>query len=142
VHVEGMDHVGVVVRDIGAAIERYGALLGLVLDGRESFGGGRIEIAFLAPRPGVRPSVELLAPTRPGSTAWDFLRARGEGIEHVAFRVANTDQALEHVRRTAPDALRDTCARPGAGGMDIAFLRPDALFGVLCEFVSARREEG
>lgn len=134
-----MDHVGVVVRDVEAAIERYAALLGLVVDGRETFGAGGIEIAFLAPAPGVRPSIELLAPKRPGSGAWDHLQARGEGIEHIAFRVDDTDRALDHVRRLAPDALSDACARPGAGGMDIAFLRPEALFGALCELVSPRR---
>lgn len=137
--VQGIDHVGVVVRDVEAAIERYAALLGLVVDGREALGGGRLEIAFLAPAAGVRPSVELLAPKRPGSGAWDHLQARGEGIEHIAFRVDDTDRALAHVRRKAPDALSDACARPGAGGMDIAFLRPEALFGALCELVSPRR---
>ena len=140
--IEGVDHIGIVVRDIEEATARYALLLGLKEESRESYGEGQMEIAFLVPMPGIRPSIELLAPLRPGSSAWEFLQTRGEGIEHVAYRVTDVAFELGRIRETMPEALEDTCARPGAGGMEIAFLRLSALFGALTELVAPRRGVG
>ena len=136
--VQQLDHVGIVVRSLDRSCARYQKVLGLQVDHVEEYGAGLLRIAFLPVNggdAGHTPKLELLEPLRPGSSAWDFLEAHGEGVEHLAFLVDGLDRALDSLAdRHVP--LRDRCSRAGAGGMRIAFLDPTALDGVLAELVS------
>lgn len=130
-----IDHIGVIVSDIEKAIEQYRNVLGLRLDRVEEYGQGLLKIAFL---PLGELQIELIQPLKPGSSAWEFLKEKGEGIEHIAFRVSDINKELnEIIRKNVP--VTDSHPRKGAGDTRIAFLQRDALNGVLGEFVSDQK---
>lgn len=130
-----LDHIGMVVRDIDFTAARIERTLGLHIAAREDYGDGLLAIAFIPIGANLEgPKIELLEPHRPGSTAWDFLQAHGDGIEHVAFLVNDVDEELTFLNGAVP--LTDDCGRPGAGQMTIAFLGADAIPGMLTELVS------
>jgi methylmalonyl-CoA/ethylmalonyl-CoA epimerase len=133
-----LDHIGIVVRDMEFTLRQYETVLGLKPTHSESYGDGLIDIAFIPVGPKSAygwTKIELLQPLRPGSSAWDFLHQYGEGVEHLAFLVENVDSELDRLAHLSIP-MRDQVSRPGAGGMQIAFLNPRALSGVLAEFVT------
>lgn len=134
----GLDHIGIIVRDLTQAIDQYQAVLGLSVSRIEDYGNGLLTIAFLPiPTNGQEngPQIELLQPHRPTCSAWRFLEDKGEGIEHLAFRTDSIDNDLtEMILKGIP--LWDQSARPGAEGTRIAFIDPAGLSGCLVELVS------
>ena len=135
--VQLLDHIGVVVRDMTYTLRQYQQVLGLAATHTENYGDGLLEIAFLPVGPESafgRTKIELLQPLRPGSSAWNFLHDYGEGVEHLAFLVGDVNGELDRLAHLGVP-MRDHVARPGAGGMQIAFLEPHALSGVLGELV-------
>lgn len=127
---QAIDHIGIVVRDLEAAIATYGRALGVECR-RESLPERQIEIAFF---PVGESRMELIMPTSPDSSLAAFLEKRGEGLHHVAYRVADCAAALEQAR-AAGLRLIDEIPRPGAHGTLVAFVHPACLHGVLTEFV-------
>jgi methylmalonyl-CoA/ethylmalonyl-CoA epimerase len=133
-----LDHIGIVVRDMEFTLHQYKTVLGLKPTHSETYGNGLLEIAFIPVGPKSDygwTKIELLQPLRSGSSAWDFLHQHGEGVEHLAFLVEDVDSELDHLAHLNIP-MGDQVSRPGAGGMQIAFLNPHALSGVLAEFVS------
>lgn len=128
--VQAIDHIGIVVRDLEAAIATYEKVLGGRAQ-RESLPERQIEVAFF---PVGESRIELIMPTSPGSSVSGFLEKRGEGLHHVAYRVADCAQALAQAR-AAGLRLIDESPRPGAHGTLVAFVHPAGLGGVLTEFV-------
>ena len=140
--VQMLDHIGVIVRNMESTLRQYEQILGLRPTHTETYGDGLIDIAFLPVGPDSafgRTKIELLQPLRPGSTAWDFLHQHGEGVEHLAFLVDDIDEELDRLAHLGIP-MHDHSARPGAGGMLIAFLEPHALSGVLGELVMPVRQ--
>jgi len=140
--VQFLDHIGVVVRDMASTLRQYEQALGLRPMHTEIYGDGLLEIAFLPVGPESafgQTKIELLQPLRPGSSAWDFQHQYGEGVEHLAFLVGDVDEELDRLAHLSVP-LRDRVSRPGAGGMQIAFLEPRALSGVLGELVMPLRK--
>ncbi len=138
-----LDHIGVVVRDMEFTLRQYETILGLKPTHFETYGDGLLNIAFLPVGPQSEfgwTKIELLQPLREGSSAWEFLHTHGEGVEHLAFLVGDVDHELDRLAHLGIP-LRDTVSRPGAGGMQIAFLHPQALSGVLGEFVTPLRRK-
>lgn len=130
-----LDHIGMVVADIKATAERIEKALGLTVEAEEDYGEELISIAFIPIGQGLDgPKIELLEPHRPGSSAWDFLQAHGDGLEHVAFLVDDVDEELDQLKDSVP--LTDKAGRPGAGNKTIAFLSGEAIPGLLTELVS------
>jgi methylmalonyl-CoA/ethylmalonyl-CoA epimerase len=125
-----LHHVGVVVSDLDAALDRYGRL---------GFAGGE---RFALPEQGVTAAtfragvgyLELIEPTDPDGPIARFLAKRGEGLHHVAYGVADLAAAL---RRLADLGVRliDEAPRVGAHGWRIAFVHPESCHGVLTELV-------
>ncbi|MGB5983744.1 MAG: methylmalonyl-CoA epimerase, partial [Desulfobacterales bacterium] len=76
--------------------------------------------------------VELLESTAPDGPVAKYIDKRGQGIQHVAFRVANIEEALEELKAKGVKLI-DEKPRQGAGGAKIAFLHPKATNGVLVE---------
>ena len=76
--------------------------------------------------------VELLESTDPEGPVAKYINARGEGVQHVAFRVENIDEALAELKEKGV-RLIDQEARRGAGGARIAFIHPKETNGVLVE---------
>ncbi len=126
-----IDHIGVAVDDLEAAIELHRDTFGMPLVHRETIDGQGVQAALLD----VGDShVELLAPLADDTPVGRFLARRGPGLHHVAYRVDDVDSALEALR-AAGDRLLDETPRPGIRGSRIAFLHPSAAGGVLTEIV-------
>jgi LAO/AO transport system kinase len=122
-----VDHLGIAVRDLAAAVHAYEAI-GFTVDRIEEVPTERVRAAFL---PIGDAHLELLEPTDPGSVIARFLEKRS-GLHHVCVRVDDIDAALARLK-AAGVALVDEVPRPGAGGCRVAFVHPRAAEGVLIE---------
>jgi len=126
-----IDHIGVAVEDLDAAIELYRSGLRLPLVHREVVEEQGVEAVLLD----VGDShVELLAPLRPDTPVGRFLARRGAGLHHVAYRVASIEETLEALR-AAGTRLIDEQPRTGIRGSRVAFVHPASTGGVLTEIV-------
>jgi methylmalonyl-CoA epimerase len=131
---ETIDHVGVAVEDIDAALSLYGDTLGLPLVHRETVSEQGVEAALLD----VGDShVELLQPLGPDTAVGKFLARRGAGLHHVAYRVADVRETLTKLA-AAGVGLIDERPRTGIRGSRVAFLHPSSTGGVLTEIVQPR----
>jgi methylmalonyl-CoA/ethylmalonyl-CoA epimerase len=126
-----IDHIGVGVEDIDAAVALYSGVLKLTLVHRETLSDQGVEAALLDVGDG---HVELLAPLGPDTPVGRFLATRGIGLHHVAYRVEDVEQTLGELA-AAGVRLIDQRARIGIGGSRVAFLHPSATGGVLTEIV-------
>ena len=124
-----LDHVGVAVESLEEALEMYSGILGLKPSGMEIVEEQKLRTAFL---PLGDTEIELLESTDPEGPIGKFIAAKGQGVQHLAFRVEDIDAALEELK-AAGVRLIDEKARYGAGGARIAFLHPKATKGVLVE---------
>ena len=128
-----IDHIGVAVEDLDAAVALYEERLGMELQHRETVEGQGVEAVLL----GVGEShVELLRPLGPDTAVGKFLARSGPGLHHVAYGTDDIDSALESLR-DAGLALIDERARTGIRGSRVAFLHPKSTGGVLTELVEA-----
>jgi methylmalonyl-CoA epimerase len=125
-----VDHVAIVVKDIAASLPFYRDTLGLSFEGIESNEPYKVDIAFL--RCG-ETLVELLQPTGEGAFK-NILDTKGEGFQHVAFRVNNVSEGLA-VMKEKGVPLVDESPKPGGGGATIAFLDAAAANNVSIELI-------
>lgn len=126
-----IDHVGVAVEDIDAALPLYRTALGMELVHRETVAEQGVDAALLDVGDG---HVELLQPLGPETSVGKFLARRGPGLHHVAYRVADIDAALAALA-AAGLRLIDETPRVGIRGSRVAFLHPASTGGVLTEIV-------
>lgn len=126
--IKKVDHIGIAVKDLAEALKFY-ELLGLKAAGTEVVEEQKVKVAFL---PTGDSEVELLESTSPDGPIAKFIEKNGPGIQHIAFRVDNIEQALAELKEKGV-RLIDEKPRYGAGGARIAFLHPKATFGVLIE---------
>jgi methylmalonyl-CoA/ethylmalonyl-CoA epimerase len=131
-----IDHVGVAVEDIDAALPLYRDALGLTLAHRETVDEQGVDAALLDVGDG---HVELIAPLGPETAVGKYLANRGPGLHHVAYKVADIDQALDALRE-AGLRLIDERARTGIRNSRVAFVHPSATGGVLTEIVQPADE--
>jgi methylmalonyl-CoA/ethylmalonyl-CoA epimerase len=125
---ERINHVGIIVEDFDEAVQSFTGNLNLELDHVERY-GDLLDIAFI---PCGDTLVELIKPlTAEGSNA-DYLKEHGPGIQHLAFEVDNLEAALDELAARGVEPLGEAPV-PGAGGMRIAFLNPQAFAGILVE---------
>ncbi len=127
--VKHIDHIGVAVKSIDQAGRFYTEILGLGIEEVEEVADQKVKVAFI---PITDSEVELLESTDPDGPVAKYIDARGEGIQHIAFRVENIDEALEELK-TRGVRLIDQAPRKGAGGAKIAFIHPKETNGVLIE---------
>lgn len=128
-----IDHVGIAVSDMDAAVTRYQELLGVSPSVRKVMEKDGIEAAMLDLG---STHVELVAPTRADSAISKFLERRGEGMHHVAYRVDDIRAALAEAKAQGAQLL-DEEPRVGVMGHLVAFVHPRATLGVLTELVEA-----
>lgn len=133
--IKKIDHIGIAVKSIEEAAKLYEGLLGLKITQTEEVAEQKVKVAFL---PTGDSEVELLESTDPEGPVAKFIASRGEGIQHIAFRVDNIEEALEKLKK-AGVRLIDEKPRYGAGGAKIAFIHPKETFGTLIEL--CEREE-
>jgi methylmalonyl-CoA epimerase len=124
-----LDHIGIAVEKIDAALPVWEGVLGLPLHGIEEVAEQKVKTAFM---PIGESEIELLETTDPEGPIGKFIAAKGQGVHHLAFRVANIDEALAELK-TKGVRLIDETPRYGAGGARIAFIHPKATGGVLVE---------
>jgi len=126
-----IDHVGIAVRDLDAAIGYYRDIFGATVSHREHIDLDGVEEALIAVADSY---IQLLCPTRPDSPVARFLERRGEGLHHVGYRVEDCAVALAAVR-DGGGTLIDDAPRPGSRGTSVAFVHPKGSFGTLIELV-------
>ena len=124
-----IDHIGIAVANLDEALKFYEEVLGIKCTGVEVVEEQKVKTAFL---PIGDTEVELLESTDKDGPIARFIEKRGEGIQHIAYRVENIQKALEEVKKKGI-RLIDEKPRKGAGGAKIAFLHPKSTFGVLIE---------
>jgi len=124
-----IDHLGIAVKSIESAIKFYSEILGLKLEGEEVITEQKVRTAFL---PVGDTEIELLESTDPDGPVAKFIDKRGEGLQHIAFKVDDIDSALRELEARGV-RLIDSTPRIGAGNKRIAFLHPKDTFGVLVE---------
>ncbi len=128
---ERIDHVGIAVRDLEAAVQRYRAALGAEPVHRERVEEQGVEEVLFRLGDGY---VQLLGALGPGTPVGRFLERRGPGVHHVAYRVPDVARELERLR-AAGFRLVDEVPRRGSRGTTIAFVHPQGMEGVLVELV-------
>lgn len=133
--IQGVHHIGILVRDARAAAERIRSVLGLEVTTWEDYGPGQALIGFI-PLGGTL--LELVEPLTPEGFGADWLRERGEGIQHIAFQVEDIGAALETLKSRGV-VLQDHSPRPGAANTLIAFLAQDTAEGYMVELVQPRK---
>jgi len=124
-----IDHIGIAVNSIGEGKKFWTDVLGLKFEGSETVAEQKVTTAFF---PVGESEVELLESTAPDGPVAKYIEKRGEGIQHVAFRVENIEAALEELKSKGLKLI-DEKPRIGAGGAKIAFLHPKSTNGVLVE---------
>lgn len=130
--ISGIHHIGVAVADLDEALNTYEKLFGGHLEARETMPSQGAEAAALI----VGDSrVELLAATGDDTPVGRFLARRGPGMHHIAYEVEDISSELARLDGEGVE-LVDREPRPGLYGLQVAFLHPDAVHGVLTELVS------
>ena len=128
----GIHHLGVAVDDLDAALSTY-----------ERFFGARVEHRATVPEQGVEAAsvrigegrVELLEPLRSDTPVGRFLAKRGPGMHHVAYEVPDVEAAIAGLTQAGADLI-DQRPREGLFGLEVAFVHPHLVHGVLAEVVS------
>ena len=125
-------HLGVAVDDLDEAVETYSRLFGARLEHREAVVDQGVEAAAI--RVG-ESRVELLASLGEETPVGKFLASRGPGMHHVAYEVDDVRATLQHLSASGAE-LVDEEPRRGLYGLEVAFVHPSSLHGVLAEVVS------
>jgi methylmalonyl-CoA/ethylmalonyl-CoA epimerase len=128
----GIHHLGVAVDDLDGALATYERLFGARMEHRETVEEQGVEAALL--RIG-SDRVELLAALGEDTPVGKFLSNRGPGMHHVAFEVDDVGAALDELAAEGAELI-DERPRRGLFGLQVAFVHPDAVHGVLAEIVS------
>jgi methylmalonyl-CoA/ethylmalonyl-CoA epimerase len=130
-----IDHVAIAVHDLEAAISWYRDVFGATVEHREVVESDGVDEALLRVADSF---IQLLTPTRDDSPVAKYLEKRGEGLHHVAYRVADCAVALAAVKAGGGRVI-DDAPRPGSRGTIVAFVHPKTSFGTLIELVQDPR---
>jgi methylmalonyl-CoA/ethylmalonyl-CoA epimerase len=126
-----IDHIGVAVDDLDAAIDLYEQRYQMTEQHREVVEAQGVEAVMLEIGEG---HVELLKPLGPDTAVGKFPASRGPGLHHVAYQTSDIDAALEQMKAAGLELI-DQTPRVGIRGTRVAFLHPKATGGVLTELV-------
>jgi LAO/AO transport system kinase len=125
-----IDHLGIAVKSIDAALGFYTGQLGMEVALRETVAQEKVRVAML---PAGGPRLELLEPTEPDSVIGRYLEKRGEGLHHVALRVPDLAVAVQRLKAGGARILNEP--QRGAGGHEYCFVHPSSTGGVLLELI-------
>ena len=129
---KGIHHLGVAVEDLDDAVDTYQRLFGAEVEGRDTLESQGVEA--VAVRLG-ESRVELLASLGDDTPVGRFLAKRGPGMHHVAYAVDDLPQGLADLAGQGVHVIDDV-PRPGLFGMQVAFVHPESVHGVLAELVT------
>ena len=126
-----IDHVGIAVRDLDAAIAWYKQMFGAEVHHRERIESDGVDEALIKVADSY---IQLLTPYTDTSPLAKYMEKNGEGIHHVGYRVADCEKVLEHIKAEGARVV-DEHPRTGSRGTTVAFLHPKTAFGSLIELV-------
>ena|ERR1044072_2083498 len=126
-----IDHVGIAVEDLDAALALYMESLGMPLAHRETVEEQGVEAALLDVGEG---HIELLRPLGPDTPVGKFIAKKGTGMHHVAYAVSDIDAALEQAKAAGLQMIDET-PRVGIRESRVAFVHPKSTGGILTEIV-------
>ncbi|WP_394191555.1 VOC family protein [Paenisporosarcina quisquiliarum] len=129
-----LDHVGIAVRNIDDALPFYLNVLNGVLEDRYTSDAPGVEVHVAVVKTNDK-IIELLAPTNKNSPIARFLKQRGKGVHHIAYRVDDLDQAILEARKDGVRFLEDTL-RTNIRGRRLIYLNPVSTDGTLIELCS------
>ncbi|MDP3385939.1 MAG: methylmalonyl-CoA epimerase [Eubacteriales bacterium] len=124
-----IDHIGVAVKNLEESLKFYRETLGLDLQGVEIVEEQKVKVAFL---PIGDTEIELLESTDPDGPIAKYIDKKGEGVQHIAYRVDDIEMAIADMLSKGVKMI-DEKPRYGAGGAKIAFCHPKSTNGVLVE---------
>jgi len=124
-----LDHIGIAVKDLDAALAFYRDALGLAIEAAEEVASQHVRAHFV---PVGGPRLELLEATAAESPIAKYIEKRGPGLHHITLRVDDVGAALAELKARGVQLI-DSEPRPGAEGSLIAFVHPSATGGVLVE---------
>lgn len=124
-----VDHIGIAVKNLEETLRFYQDILGLELNGTEVVEEQKVKVAFL---PIGDTELELLESTTEDGPIARFIEKNGEGIQHIAFKVENIEEAIAYMQSKGMRMI-DEAPRYGAGGARIAFVHPKSSHRVLVE---------
>ena len=130
--VRGIHHLGIAVADLDEAVETWGRLFGAQVERRDSLESQGVDAVSLLVG---ESRIELLAPTGGDTPVGRFLARRGPGMHHVALETEDIEGMLRELD-AAGAQLIDQSPRRGLYGLEVAFVHPSAVHGVLTEVVS------
>ena len=128
----GIHHLGVAVDDLEEAVSTYVRLFGATVEHRATVSDQGVQAASVRIGDG---RVELLEPLGEDTPVGRFLAKRGPGMHHVAYEVPDVSAALAHLADAGAELI-DAEPHPGLFGLEVAFVHPDSVHGVLAEVVS------
>ncbi|HET6683421.1 MAG TPA: methylmalonyl-CoA epimerase [Gaiella sp.] len=129
--VRGIHHLGLAVADLDEALATYGRLFGATLEHRSTVPDQGVHAVSLLVGTN---RVELVSPTHEDTPVGRFLANRGPGMHHVAYEVDDVGAALAELAEAGAELI-DEVPREGLFGLEVAFVHPDAVHGVLTEVV-------
>ena len=129
-----IDHIGIAVKNVAESAKLY-EMLGIQSTGSELVAEQKVKVSFF---PVGDSEIELLESTSPDGPIARYIEKNGEGIQHLALRVDNIEEALEELKAKGV-RLIDEKPRYGAGGAKIAFVHPKSTGGILLEL--SQRED-
>jgi methylmalonyl-CoA epimerase len=133
VHATRIHHLGVAVEELDEAVDTYRRLFGAEVEHRDTVADQGVEAA--AVRVG-ESRVELLASLGDETPVGKFLASRGPGMHHVAYEVNDLQRELEGLAERGVELI-DAEPHRGLFGLEVAFVHPDAVHGVLAELVAS-----
>jgi methylmalonyl-CoA epimerase len=125
-----IDHLGIAVRSLEAALGFYEKQLGFPVSLRETVDQEKVNVAML---PAGDARIELLEASEPDSVIAKFIDKRGEGLHHVAVKVPDLARTIERLKAHGARLLNEP--RTGAGGHIYVFVHPSSTGGVLLELI-------
>ena len=126
-------HVGIAVEDLDEAVETYERYFGGRLEGRGEIAGQSVEAASVVVGSG---RVELVAALDDDSGVARFIARRGPGMHHIAYEVDDVQSALDGLAEEGAQLI-DAEPKEGLFGLQVAFVHPESVHGVLSEVVSS-----
>jgi methylmalonyl-CoA epimerase len=126
-----IDHVGIAVSDLDAAVKWYEEMFGATVAHRERIESDGVDEALIKVADGY---IQLLQPYTDSSPLAKYMERNGEGLHHVGYRVEDCDAVLESVKEKGARVV-DEHPRTGSRGTTVAFLHPKTSFGTLVELV-------
>src|SRR3977135_1057576 len=124
-----LDHVGIAVKDLAAALAFYKDALGLEIDAPEEVATERVRAHFI---PVGESKLELLEATATDSAIAKYVEKRGPGLHHITLRVDDINLALAHLKQRSVRLIDET-PRAGAESSLVVFLHPSSAPGLLGE---------